>query len=149
MAQKLTSHLVCAQQDDGKINLRTGGGKGQTWVHLTKGQASSSETADRTLHRTMHNVQQLREIISGSTGGSSVQQANELRHLQTEEQDQLLRKAGLPPHAMAGYGTGLALKADLHMLWSKLQKPHRWLTAFGTVLNSEAVMRKYQSGATV
>ena len=66
-----------------------------------------------TLRRRSHEMAGIREIVSGGSGGASAQQGDELRQLRREEQDNLLQEAGLAARAQAGYGPGLALKADL------------------------------------
>ncbi len=144
VAQRVASHLVGSQEDDGVLTLRTAahGGKSQTWVRLTKARTGSNQATDRTLRRRSSEIEQVRDLVSGGPTGSSTQQADELRRLRSEAQEGLLREAGLAPKGTVGCGTGLALKADLHLPWYKLRKLRRWLSSFGVTLESEASMRQ-------
>ena len=140
VALKVASHLVSAQQKEGVLEIRPGShGKAQTWVRITKGQTPSDHAAGSTISQRTHEINQLRQLVSGGSVGS--QQADELRHLRKEERDHLLCDAGLMPQGKLGQGAGLALKADLHLPWFKLRKLRRWLLFFGVVLDSEAAMR--------
>ena len=102
----------------------------------------SNQASDRTLKRRSSEIAHVRDVISGGPSGSSAQHADELRRLRREQQEDLLREAGLAPKGKATSGTGLALKADLHLPWYKLRKLRRWLSLFGVSLESEAVMRQ-------
>ena len=135
----LLYHLHSCKQQGGTLELRTAG-KPQTWHRITKGQTPSSDAADRTVRRRTEEVNSVRAVVSA--GSSTEQQADELRRMQREEQDELLRAAGFAPNIGAGRGSGLALKADLSLPWSKLRKLRRWLSSFGVKLDSEVKMRE-------
>ena len=144
VVQRVTTHLVQSQEEEGVLTLRsvTHGGKPQTWVRLTRAQTESNQASDRTLKRRSSEIAHVRDVICGGPSGSSAQHADELRRLRREQQEDLLREAGLAPKGKATSGTGLALKADLHLPWYKLRKLRRWLSLFGVSLESEAVMRQ-------
>ena len=78
---------------------------------------SSGEASARTLHRRSNELQSIRTTISKDT--STVQFEAEVKALNQEERQQLLKSAGItidiPPEQ------GLAMKADLAIPWNRLR----------------------------
>ena len=142
VAKKVTAHLVQAQEEGGVLSVQLKEGcRPQTWTRVTKGQAGT-KCSDRTVKRRTTEITGLREVVCAGPSGASAQQAYGVKQLSTTDQEQLLQDAGLIPKASGALGSGLALKADLHLPWFKVRKLRCWLTSFGVSLDSESAMRE-------
>ena len=137
----LTSHLVAARAQDGRLEVRTGTyGKPQVYHWTTASSVSSDDAGSSTLRRRSSELARQAELVCGGATGARAQAVAGLKRLPSTEQEQLLIDAGikgLKPSA----GTALAIKADLSLPWSQLRKLRRWLNAFGVETESEQATR--------
>ena len=86
-------------------------------MRVTRSRRPTSEVCQRTVRRRTQEVQQVRKLIGGEDQSLIFHQ--ELRSLDEEDRNKLLREAGItiniPPEQ------GLAMKADLAIPWNKLR----------------------------
>ena len=78
----------------------------------------SSEASFNTISHRTKTLSQLRDTISG--GDTSLQLQSELRVLNKEEREEVLRGVGLPVRIPPAHA--LALKADLGLPWAKMRE---------------------------
>ena len=84
---------------------------------VTKCRVKSSEANDKTIMWKTRSISQLRTYING--GDVSVQMTSELRALNKEEREELLREVKLPVQIPPDHA--LAIKADLALPWAKMR----------------------------
>ena len=118
----LTSHLVAARAQDGRLEVRTGTyGKPQVYHRTIASSVSSDDAGSSTLRRRSSELARQADLVCGGATGARAQAVAGLKRLPSTEQEQLLIDAGikgLKPSA----GTAVAIKADLSLPWSQLRK---------------------------
>ena len=93
-------------------------------VKVAKPSLSSEEASRRTIKRRSHELQQVREFISGGRDAAHQQLASEVLQLSQVERKELLKEAGLVASDLP-VEHGLAMKADLGLPWNKVRTLRR------------------------
>jgi len=95
---------------------------------VTKPRVSSELASVKTVRRRSFEVSKHRDAVSGGSG--LIQMADEVRILQREERQQLLKDADVKIIVPAL--DGLAMKADLTLPWNKLRSMRRYTKQFNS-----------------
>ena len=93
-------------------------------VMVTKPSLSEEEASRRTIKRRTHELQQVREFISGGRDAAHQQLASEVLQLSRVERKELVKEAGLVASDLP-VEHGLAMKADLGLPWNKVRTLRR------------------------
>ena len=143
VADRLVAHLVQAQMDGDKLEVKVGSrGRPLLLERMTTGSVSSSTASSWTVRRRESQLAQRGRIVCAGEDGLRSQEAAALRRRSSLDQEKLLQEAGLRPLVPAA-GSLLAIKADLNLPWNKLRKLKQWMKAFGLQLESERQARHF------
>lgn len=85
-------------------------------------RVSSSVAGYKTLRNRSHQLEEMREAISG--GSSNIQMQNEITYLPEESRAAILSEAALPIQIPTDHS--LAMKAHLQLPWSKIRAIRRY-----------------------
>ena len=115
VADRLVAHLVQAQMDGDKLEVKVGSRSRPLLLErMTTGSVSSSTASSWTARRRESQLAQRGCIVCAGEDGLSSQEAAALRRRSSLDQEKLLQEAGLRPLVPAA-GSLLAINADLNL----------------------------------
>ena len=119
--------------------------RGQLVIYqrTTASRVPSELACAETVRKRSVQLSEMQHDLSGGTVKSvHMQEVAGLKRLTQDEQDDLLRDAGLKSNSPE-VGTLLVIKADLALPWNRLRKLKTWLKSFGVQLESERTARAF------